>query len=420
MVSSIVKPLSINSDRLNHSIEDLAKIGQLSQGGVCRLAFTPEDLAARNLVQRWMNEAGMSVKIDTAGNIIGTYSGKDTQASALSTGSHLDTVPNGGRYDGAYGVLAGLEVVRVLHEAEIRLNHPIEVIVFTDEESTMIGAKAMVGKIVNDPTYYNHANGTDIQTCLESIGGNWDKIEQARRTKKEIAAFVELHVEQGPILESMSKQIGVVQGIVGQRRYVITVTGHSSHAGSTPMNMRQDALVAASEIVLAVNRIGNTSGQQVATVGKMQVAPNAPNVIPGEVEMSLDIRDLSNEHLDHLMGQLLQEIEAIALKTQSQIKLEPCLRNEPAPAASYIQKTIAQICEDFGLSYTYLPSRASHDAQEMVNLTDMGMIFVPSIAGISHSQTEYTSPEQCVEGANVLLHTLLRLDEYYSTNHPFG
>ncbi|PSF37412.1 Zn-dependent hydrolase [Aphanothece hegewaldii CCALA 016] len=414
MVSSIVKPIVINSDRLLKSIEDLAKIGHLSDGGVCRIAFTPEDLAARNLIQSWMIETGMSVRIDTAGNMIGTYQGKYPQASTLSTGSHIDTVPNGGRYDGAYGVLAGIEVVRVLHEADIRLNHSIEVIVFADEESTMIGSKAMVGKIVNDPNYYTHVDGRDIQTCLEYIGGNWHKIDQARRTNQEMAAFVELHVEQGPVLESMDKKIGVVQGIVGQRRYVITVTGHSSHAGSTPMNMRSDALVAASLIILAVNRIGNTPGQQVATVGKMQVSPNAPNVIPGIVEMSLDIRDLSNEHLDHLMAELIQEIEAIATRTQTQIKLEPCLRNEPAPAASNIQQTIAKICEDFGFSYTYLPSRASHDAQEMANLTDMGMIFVPSIAGISHAQTEYTSPEQCVEGANVLLHTFLRLDQHYS------
>lgn len=414
MVSSLVKPLFVNGDRLVQSIADLAKIGQIPNGGVRRIAFTPEDVAARNLMQRWMGEAGMSIQIDPAGNLIGTYPGKYPQAPVLSTGSHIDTVPNGGRYDGAYGVLAGLEVIRVLHEADLRLNHPIEVIVFADEENTMIGSKALVGKIVNDPTYYTHAEGTDIQTCLEHIGGNWYQIDQARRNGSGIAAFVELHVEQGPILESLGKQIGVVQGIVGQRRYVIKVTGRSSHAGSTPMEMRQDALIAASQIVLAVNRLGNQPGQQVATVGKMQVTPNAPNVIPGEVEMSLDIRDLSNEHLDNLMGQLVQEIEAIATQTRTQIELEPTLRNEPAPAAPDIQKTIAQICEDFGLSYTYLPSRASHDAQEMVNLTDMGMIFVPSIAGISHSETEYTSPEQCIEGANVLLHTFLRLDEYYS------
>lgn len=406
----------VNSDRLAQSVESLAQIGQIPQGGVRRIAYSPEDIQARNLVQHWMIEAGMSVRIDTAGNIIGTYPGTFPQAPALATGSHIDTVPNGGRYDGAFGVLAGLEVVRVLNEQQMRLAHPLEVIVFTDEEGSMIGSKAMSGKVNNDAAYYRRPDGTNIQTCLERVGGNWDRIEQSRRNSEDMAAFVELHVEQGPILESLGKQIGVVEGIVGQRRYIITVKGSPSHAGSTPMYMRQDALVAASGVVLAVNRLANTPGQQVATVGRMQVSPNAANVIPGLVEMSLDIRDLSSQHIDNLMEQLRLNIEAIAADTQTQIELQPSLHNQPALAEQNIQKTIAQVCEDLGLSYTHLPSRASHDAQEIANFTDMGMIFVPSQAGVSHAETEYTSPEQCTQGANVLLHTLLRLDQHYRSH----
>ena len=406
----------VNSDRLAQSVESLAQIGQIPQGGVRRIAYSPEDIQARNLVQHWMIEAGMSVRIDTAGNIIGTYPGTFPQAPALATGSHIDTVPNGGRYDGAFGVLAGLEVVRVLNEQQMRLAHPLEVIVFTDEEGSMIGSKAMSGKVNNDAAYYRRPDGMNIQTCLERVGGNWDRIEQSRRNSEDMAAFVELHVEQGPILESLGKQIGVVEGIVGQRRYIITVKGSPSHAGSTPMYMRQDALVAASGVVLAVNRLANTPGQQVATVGRMQVSPNAANVIPGLVEMSLDIRDLSSQHIDNLMEQLRLNIEAIAADTQTQIELQPSLHNQPALAEQNIQQTIAQVCEDLGLSYTHLPSRASHDAQEIANFTDMGMIFVPSEAGVSHAETEYTSPEQCTQGANVLLHTLLRLDHHYRSH----
>lgn len=406
----------VNSDRLAQSVESLAQIGQIPQGGVRRIAYSPEDIQARNLVQQWMIEAGMSVRIDTTGNIIGTYPGTFPQAPALATGSHIDTVPNGGRYDGAFGVLAGLEVVRVLNEQQMRLAHPLEVIVFTDEEGSMIGSKAMSGKVNNDAAYYRRPDGTNIQTCLERVGGNWDRIEQSRRNSEDMAAFVELHVEQGPILESLGKQIGVVEGIVGQRRYIITVKGSPSHAGSTPMYMRQDALVAASGVVLAVNRLANTPGQQVATVGRMQVSPNAANVIPGLVEMSLDIRDLSSQHIDNLMEQLRLNIEAIAADTQTQIELQPSLHNQPALAEQNIQQTIAQVCEDLGLSYTHLPSRASHDAQEIANFTDMGMIFVPSQAGVSHAETEYTSPEQCTQGANVLLHTLLRLDQHYRSH----
>jgi beta-ureidopropionase / N-carbamoyl-L-amino-acid hydrolase len=414
MVDSLVSQLSINSDRLVQSIEDLAQIGALPGGGVRRIAYSATDMQARHQIQQWMQAAGMSVKIDPAGNIISRYPGKYPNAAALATGSHIDTVPNGGRYDGAFGVLAGLEVVRVLHERQILLNRPLEVIVFTDEEGTMIGSKAMSGRAILDPATYARVDGIDIQTCLTRVGGDWERLTEARRTAADIAAFVELHVEQGPVLECLGKQIGVVEGIVGQRRYIITVKGSSSHAGSTPMQMRQDALVAASKVVLAVNKIAHTpGGQQVATVGWMEVLPNAANVIPGIVKMSLDIRDLSNQHLDNLMAQLQAEIETIAVETQTYIDIQPRLRNEPALAKTHIQQAIAQVCEDLRLSYTHLPSRASHDAQELATFTDMGMIFVPSQAGVSHAEIEYTSPQQCAEGTNVLLHTFLELDRHY-------
>ena len=401
--------LLINGDRLNQSIASLAQIGQLPNGGVKRIAYSKEDLKARNLVRQWMRELEMEVRIDAAGNIIGKYPGKNSSASAIATGSHIDTVPCGGHYDGAYGVLAGLEVVKVLKKNQITLDRPIEVIVFTDEEGSMIGSKAMSGRVIPDPEYYRRPDGTDIQTCLATIGGDWHKLTQARRSAKDISAFVELHVEQGPVLESMQKQIGVVEGIVGQRRFNITVKGSANHAGTTPMSMRRDALVAASQVVLAVNQIGLTPGQQVATVGKMEVLPNAANVVPGWVEMSLDIRDLSSLHIDSLLEQLRAHLEEIAVATNTQIRLNPCLHNEPALSEPYIQKAIALSGENLNLSYTYLPSRASHDAQEMAQITNMGMIFVPSTLGVSHDANEYTSPEQCIQGANVLLQTLTKL-----------
>lgn len=406
MKSITIADLTINGDRLNQSIATLANIGQLPNGGVKRIAYSQEDIEARNLIRQWMRELEMEIIIDAAGNIIGRYSGKKTVASAIATGSHIDTVPCGGHYDGAYGVLAGLEVVRVLQENQIKLDRPIEVIVFTDEEGSMIGSKAMSGRVVDDPEYYRRPDGTDIQTCLEGVGGNWDNIIQARRHRDDISAFVELHVEQGPVLESMGKQIGVVEGIVGQRRFNITVKGNANHAGTTPMQMRCDALVAASQVVLLVNQIGNSPGQQVATVGKIEVFPNAANVVPGWVEMSLDIRDLSSLHIDSLLKQLHIHLEEIAVTTNTQIRLNSCLHNEPALAESYIQKAIALSCENLNLSYTYLPSRASHDAQELALISDMGMIFVPSKMGVSHDASEYTSPEQCIQGANVLLQTL--------------
>jgi N-carbamoyl-L-amino-acid hydrolase len=406
--------LSVNGDRLNHSLAQLAEIGKLPNGGVSRVAFTTEDLLARQLVQSWMIEAGMTVRTDAAGNIIGKYAGRRDGAAALATGSHIDTVPVAGRYDGCLGVLAGIEVVRVLNDNSLRLDHPIEVIVFTDEECTVLGCKAMAGEVVNDPEYYHRNDGTPIQTCLEKIGGDWSKIATAKRDRTEVAAFVELHVEQGGVLESTGAQIGVVKGIVGQYRFAVTVTGRPNHAGTTPMNMRKDALIAASQVVLAVNKLGTeTPGEQVATVGYFNVSPNAVNIVPGQVDLKIDLRDLSQENLEDLISRMEQEFKAIATATQTEIVMRQALHVLPTLSAPTILDTIVQVCEEMGLSYCHLPSRAGHDAQEIGRFTDMGMIFVPSRAGISHAEDEYTSPEQCTQGANMLLQTFLKLDRLY-------
>ncbi|WP_448570311.1 allantoate amidohydrolase [Trichothermofontia sp.] len=410
-MAQILDGLRINAERLAQSVEQLAAIGQLPGGGVRRIAYTPEDLQARAQVQAWMAAAGMDVRTDAAGNLIGTYPGTNPDLPLLMTGSHIDTVPTGGRYDGAFGVLAALEAVRTLAEQPLRLRHSLAVVVFTDEEGSMIGSKAIAGSVVPDPAYYRRSDGEDIRTCLQRIGGNWDEIAQAYLPPGRIAAFVELHVEQGPVLESQGQQIGIVEGIVGQRRYQIQITGRANHAGTTPMDLRQDALVAAAQVVLAVQAIGQTPGQQVATVGMLHVFPNAANVIPGQVDLSVDLRDLANAHLDQLVAQLEQQLTTIAVQTQTQIHLTPCLKNDPALAHPAIQRAIAQSCEALTLSYTYLPSRASHDAQEIARIAPMGMIFVPSVAGLSHAEAEYTTPEQCTAGANVLLQTLLRLDQ---------
>lgn len=405
--------LRINGDRLNSSIDRLAKIGRQPNGDICRLAFTNEDLQARYRVQQWMIEAGMTVRIDAAGNLIGRYAGRDETAPALATGSHIDTVPSGGCYDGVLGVLAGIEIVRLLRENELRLHHPIEVIVFTDEESTMIGSRAMAGTAKRDPDSYKTATGISIQDALEAIGGNWDQLLEAKRS--DLAAFVELHVEQGAVLEHSGKEIGVVQGVVGMHRYQVSILGQPNHAGTTPMTMRQDALVAAAHLILAVQQIALAMpSQPVGTVGYLTVAPNAVNIVPGQVDLSIDLRDLSCEVLDEMLSQIQRQMQTIAARTDTVMTIQPILEVEPALASDAIQQQIAQICEEMKLSYCYLPSRAGHDAMKMARITDMGMIFVPSEEGVSHSGTEYTSPEQCVAGANVLLQTLLRLDARYA------
>jgi beta-ureidopropionase / N-carbamoyl-L-amino-acid hydrolase len=403
--------ISINGDRLNQCLAELSAIGRLSSGGVCRLAYSPEDLRARQQVKNWMQAAGMTVRVDAAGNMIGRYPGQ-LDLPALATGSHIDTVPTGGRYDGALGVLAGIEVVRSLRDQHMQLRHPIEVIVFTDEEGGMIGSKAMAGTAPTDPAVYCHADEPDIQTCLQQIGGNWTQLHQARRTSADLAAYVELHVEQGGILEVEGKQIGIVEGIVSLRRCHITVVGRPNHAGTTPMHLRQDAMVAASQVVIALNDIAvNTPGQQVATIGAFNISPNAANIIPGQVEMEADIRDLSEPHIEHLTEQFQNKIAAIASATKTKITLTHGMRVEPTLASPAIQRAIAQACESMRLSHCHMPSRAIHDAQEVGRFTSTGMIFIPSIAGVSHAEDEYSSPEQCTQGATILLQTLLRLDE---------
>ncbi|MBW4525436.1 MAG: Zn-dependent hydrolase [Phormidium tanganyikae FI6-MK23] len=404
--------LAINRDRLNRSIADLASIGRLKNGGVCRIAFTDADLQARQQVQAWMEDAGMTTRIDAAGNVIGRYAGRFENAPVLATGSHIDTVPVAGAFDGCLGVLAGIEVVRTLRENNIRLDHSIEVIVFSDEERSVIGSKAIAGEVHEDPAYYVRLDGTPIHTCLTKVGGDWSKIATAKRD--DIAAFVELHVEQGGVLEHSKLLIGVVSGVVGQYRFAVKIKGRPNHAGTTPMHMRKDALVAGAQIVLAVNRLAlDTPGDQVATVGYLTVSPNATNTVPGEVDLRIDLRDLSQSHLEQLVEQLKAEIDAIADSTGTEIETRQTLHILPTLAAPEIMTAIEQVCQDLDLPQMQLPSRAGHDAQEVGRITDMGMIFIPSQAGISHSEEEYTSPEECAQGTNVLLQTFLRLDQMY-------
>jgi beta-ureidopropionase / N-carbamoyl-L-amino-acid hydrolase len=359
-------------------------------------------------------EAGMTVRTDAAGNLIGTYAGKESGVPALATGSHIDTVPSGGKYDGVLGVLAGIEVVRTLKENHQQLRHPLEVIVFTDEENTMIGCQAMAGTAKRSPELYQPKSDRAIEDCLEMIGGNWDELATAQRTRSDMAAFVELHVEQGAVLERTGKAIGVVQGVVGMLRKAISIHGQANHAGTTPMDMRQDALIAAAQIVLAVQEIAlSQPSQPVATVGFLTVAPNAVNIVPGQVELTVDMRDLSQACLEEMLERLQREVQAIATATDTEIDLTPLLCVEPTLAAPPVQSAITQVCQHLGLGCTAMPSRAGHDSLEIGRITDMGMIFVPSQNGLSHSGQEYTSPEQCTQGANVLLHTFLQLDSIY-------
>jgi N-carbamoyl-L-amino-acid hydrolase len=407
--------LLADAQRLEAQLEVLSRIGRLPSGAVRRLAFSDEDRAARDQVRRWMEELEMAVRIDAAGNLIGRYEGLDPSLPVLATGSHIDTVPEGGRYDGALGVVGALEAVRLLAERGLRLQHPLEVIVFADEESTMVGCKSMVGRADADPTSYATASGRPIQECLASIGGDWERRCSAERKPEEIAAFLELHVEQGGVLEAVDRQIGVVEGVVGQQRYSLSVSGQANHAGTTPMAMRRDALTTAARIILAIEDLAqHFPGDPVATVGKLQLWPNAANIVPGRVEFTLDMRDLSHAVIDQMRGQLERKLESISVASRNRITMTPQFVVDPSPADPRLQTVISAVCQRLGFSATHLPSRASHDAQELGRLTAMGMIFVPSRGGVSHSADEYTSPAECAQGVSVLLHSLIQIDQQFA------
>ncbi len=400
-----------NRARLIHSLDQMASIGLQADGSVCRRGFSAADVQGRDRLATWMKESGMQVRVDTAGNLIGRLEGLDPSLPVLMTGSHLDTVPTGGRFDGVLGVLAGLEAVRALQEAGLALRHSFELVAFADEESTMVGCKGMAGTASSEPTAYATSNGEPIDVNLKRIGGHWPLLASAHRSDQSVAAFLELHVEQGAVLEHRGDAIGVVEGIVGQRRFSIHVEGQANHAGTTPMTLRQDALAAASRVVLAVECMAQRHpGEPVATVGRLEVWPNAANVVPGSVSMTVDIRDLSEDVLDQLVSSLEADLKRISTSTGCPIRLEPQFQVQPTPADAMVMSTIASAATDLGLNWSRLPSRASHDAQEIGRRWPMGMIFVPSREGLSHSAAEFTSDSQCVDGTAVLLETVQRLD----------
>ena len=389
----------------------MATIGTNSDGSVCRRGFSQKDVEARILLSGWMTDAGLSVRIDSAGNLIGRLEGIARDLPALVTGSHIDTVPTGGRYDGVLGVLAGLEVVRTLQSNGYALQHPLEVIAFADEESTMVGCKGMSGTASNDPSSFVTSNGKPIEDNLLAIGGDWSALASARRSDDAIAAFVELHVEQGGVLETRGDVIGMVDGVVGQKRFTVVIEGQANHAGTTPMNQRQDALTAAARVVLAVEQMASEHpGDPVATVGRLQVWPNAANVVPGSVQLTVDLRDLDPAVLDQLTDALMNALERIGESSGCAIQLDPQFEVAPTPADRTVKQAIAASAQSHGFKASSLPSRASHDAQEIGRRWPMGMIFVPSRGGFSHSAAEFTEPSHCLAGTQVLLDTLRRLD----------
>lgn len=402
---------TINSGRLNESIAKIAEFGKDKGGGSGRVAYTEADLKARAYVAELMKAAGLTVKVDTAGNVVGHRSGGEAGKKAIIMGSHIDTVPGGGRYDGVVGSLAAIEVARSIIENKINLRHAIQVMIFSNEEGGHLGSRAITTGLTVDDLGLVSLSGKKIEDGIRYVGGRPDHLAEARLTKKDMAAYLELHIEQGGVLEARKVKIGVVEGVVGIRRWDVTVLGIPNHGGTTPMSMRKDALVGAAEFIVGIHhKITSMPGHQVGTVGKIHVEPGAPNVIPGLARFSLEVRDTDSKKIDKIGQEAFQLAKSIEKKNGTPFRFQETYNTPPVLTDDAIKKTIEVVAQRNQWRMIRLPSGAGHDAQEFARLGPIGMIFIPSRKGISHSPEEFTDPDDVAIGGQALYETLIDLD----------
>jgi beta-ureidopropionase / N-carbamoyl-L-amino-acid hydrolase len=394
--------MQIDAQRLRSDFDALAAIGVTPDGGVDRSALNDAHLEARRWFLERADAAGLETAVDAAGNHSALLRAHDANAPTLLLGSHLDSVPNGGRYDGALGVLAALEVLRTVRDAELELPVTLEAIDFTDEEGTLVGLLGSYAVAGLPLELANPRGGRDVLVeALARAGLEESRLTDARRDPSQLVAYLELHIEQGPRLEGAGVQIGVVTAIVGARSFRVTFAGRAAHAGTTPMDARADAGLAAARFVDRVNRIVvEEFPDAVATVGALELEPGAFNVVAGLAHVSLEFRAQDEETLDRLQARLFEGVDA---------QVEPVARWEPTPLDPDVRTAIAGAADELGLSWRELTSGAGHDAQALANVTRSGMLFVPSQNGVSHNPAEHTSWDDCVNGANVLLHAALAL-----------
>lgn len=408
-----------STEKLLELLEELAAFST-PEPGVTRLLYTEEWSQAQIFLQEKMAGLGLEVSVDKVGNVYGRLSGRDPQQKVILTGSHIDTVVNGGKYDGAYGIAAAMIALQDLQRNFGQPQRTLEVVSFCEEEGSRFPLAYWGSGHVTE-----RYDGSEAETCIDAEGVTLkaamaqssflqditeEKASKRTGVRNDIGAFVELHIEQGIILEKTDTQIGVVQGIVGQRRYVVKVSGIANHAGTTPMFMRQDALASAVEMLYVLESSAKTAGEPlVATSGKLEVYPNTPNVIPGEVLFTLDIRHSEEDELERFCEKLLAECNEIAVKRGVILEVTSVLHTVPAPMDTKLSAMLENICRQQAKTYRMMVSGAGHDAQLFAPRCPTAMIFVPSRAGISHSPEEYTSPEQLVAGLEVLTAMLYEL-----------
>ncbi len=412
----------INSARLQVTLEKLSEFGRNPEGGVTRMAFSETDMAAREYVMGVMKEAGLEVHVDPAGNIFGLRAGSE-KLPILLTGSHIDSVSHGGNYDGDVGSMGAIEVIRALSDGSVKTRHPMEVVIWANEEGNHFGIGTMgsgiaAGLIGPEILDRKDEQGMTVADWLRKYGQDPAHLTDARIPRGALSAFIELHIEQGPHLDEAKIPIGIVQGIVGVKRWKCVATGFANHAGTTPMDRRKDALAAASKDVLAVREVVRAeTGRQVGTVGFLRVDPGAINVIPGRAEFPVELRDLDAEKIDRMWERIRERFRQTDKEERTETSCTPLDESRPAPTNGALQETIREAAKSLNLATMDLPSEAGQDSQEIAKIVPMAMIFVPSKDGISHSPKEFTSWPDVANGAEVLYRTLMILDDRLHRNY---
>lgn len=413
----IAETMRVDGKRVVSRLEEIYQCGKKEDGTFSRMAFSAEDVKGRKLFASWAEKLGMTCRMDEAGNLIARMEGQDNSLPAILMGSHLDTVPDGGRYDGVLGCVGALEVCETFREEGYIPRHPLEVIVFTDEEGFrfgkgLTGSSAICGQDADIRDSELDIYGEERGTVMQSYGITSANVYRAKRDPSSVCCFIELHIEQGARLYKTGTAIGVVSSIAGVNRYDITVTGEANHAGSTAMADRRDALVAAAGFINKVPEITMEYGSEftVATVGTIKVTPHSVNVIPGTCTFSLEIRDQDAGTMALLEQKLRETLEEICEKYGVSCTFVPTSFHEPAPMSDWVKDSVKQAAEELGFDYSVIPSGAFHDSLIMTGVFPTGMIFVPSEKGISHSRYEFTKDGDIENGCNVLLRTVQNVD----------
>lgn len=407
-------PLHINQERLKADIESLSAIGREADHGIYRMAFSPGDMAGRAWFKQQISDAGLKLYEDGAANIYGRLNWHDDQASVM-TGSHLDTVPGAGPLDGALGVLSGLEALRRMKEENIRLQRPMEVVAFSDEEGRfggMFGSQAVTGRLTPESIHKAiDLDGVSLSDAMKAVGYDAMEALHVRRQTDAIYAYVELHIEQGPILDQMGFSVGVVDAITGLFKWDVSLIGTPNHAGTTPMHMRNDAFGGLAEFHTQIQRLleENGSERSVATVGRVSLFPGAANVVPGRVDFTLEVRDTEQSVLDELQGAFRRALSAIARRRNLMFEFKVLSEIKPVKCSSGLVDDIRRVADDLKIPNLRMASGAAHDAQMLAGITRAAMVFVPSKGGRSHSAAEWTDMRDIARGADVLLNTLVKL-----------